>query len=179
MKAHRPFTLQEHNPEWKDRFLGVAERIRPILGSNLVDVEHVGSTSIMGMVAKPQIDVLVVVKDLSLVEQLRGSFEEADFTVHGRGYVTDDDFYVSEDSLGGMRMTSIHILQEGNPKIKEYIVFRDYLTENVEDKELYIKTKRDLYSQHSENYASYDSGKGDVIQDIKQRAKEWAKHHKT
>jgi GrpB-like predicted nucleotidyltransferase (UPF0157 family) len=174
MKAHRPYELQEYDPVWKQRFLDVTEKLKPIFGGNLVEIDHIGSTSIVGMVAKPQIDVLVVVKDLDAVAAGHDALTKAGFIPHGRGYVAEDDEYMTEDSLDGKRLTSVHTLQEGNPKIEEYKAFRDYLRDNKADRNLYITTKRDLYSSYEDNYAAYDIGKKDVINAIKVRAKQWA-----
>ena len=174
MKAHRPYELQEYNPAWKSRFLVVAEKLKPIFGDNLVEIVHVGSTSIEGMVAKPQIDVLAVVKNIDLVKESSVAFSKAGFTLQGRGYVAADDEYITEDSLDGKRLTSIHTLQFGNPRIFEFKAFKDYLTANKEDRDLYIATKRELYFSHHNNYAEYDSGKSDIIDTINARAKQWA-----
>jgi GrpB-like predicted nucleotidyltransferase (UPF0157 family) len=173
MKAHRPYELKEYDPEWKQRFLDVAEKLKPIFGENLIEIDHIGSTSIVGMVAKPQVDVLVVVKDLDAVVSCHNALTEAGFIPRGRGYVAEDDEYMTQDSPDGKRLVSVHTLQEGSPKIEEYRVFRDYLQENETDRNLYIATKRDLYSLHENSYAEYDSDKKDVINAIKSRAKQW------
>lgn len=125
------------------------------------------------MVAKPQVDVLVVVKDLDAVVAKHKTLITAGFTPRGRGYVAEDDEYLTQDSPDGKRLISVHILQQGNPKIAEYKVFRDYLQENETDRNLYITTKRNLYSLHENNYTEYDSGKKEVINAIKNRAKQW------
>lgn len=174
MKAHRPYELQEYDSMWRQRFLDAADKLKPIFGDNLVEIDHIGSTSIVGMVAKPQVDVLVVVKNLDVVKNMHDAFIEVGFTPRGRGYVAEDDEYMTEDSPEGKRLTGIHTLQEGNPKIAEYKIFRDYLQSNKEDRDLYIATKRDLYSLHRDNYTEYDSGKKEVITAIKARAKDWA-----
>ena len=174
MKPHRPFQLQEYDPDWKLRFAKAAEELKPLFGDNLVEIDHIGSTSIVGMVAKPQVDVLAVVKDLDKVAEAHPTFEKAGYVPRGRGYVADDDEYMAKDAPDGMRLISVHTLQAGNPKIAEYKNFRDYLQQNDEDRNLYIKTKRHLYSTHSDSYAEYDSGKKDVITGIKSRAKKWA-----
>ena len=174
MKTHRPYELQEYNPEWKKRFLDAAEKLKPIFGSNLVEIDHIGSTSIEGMVAKPQIDILAVVKNLDSVKDCYGAFIKIGFTPRGRGYVNDDDEYITEDSSDGKRLTSVHTLQKGNPKISELKTFRDYLRANTEDRNLYIATKRELYSLHQDNYLNYFRGKENVINAIKARAKKWA-----
>ena len=174
MKVHRPFTLQEYDPLWKERFVAIARRVTPLLGDNLMEVEHIGSTSIEGMFAKPQIDVLVVVKNVDDVADVRNAFEKAGFSSRGRGYVSADDEYFTEDARDGSRLASIHILQEGNPNIRDYKIFRDYLIQNEGDRNLYIRAKESLYSSHSDNYAHYDRGKKDVIEAIRNRAREWA-----
>lgn len=174
MKAHRPYELQEYDPAWKQRFLDAAEKLKLIFGDNLVEIDHIGSTSIVGMVAKPQVDVLAVVKNLDVVKDKHDDFIKVGFIPKGRGYVAEDDEYMTEDSTDGRRLVSVHTLQEGNSKIAEYKIFRDYLQENEEDRDLYIATKRKLYSEHQDNYADYDSGKKEVITGIKVRAKDWA-----
>jgi GrpB-like predicted nucleotidyltransferase (UPF0157 family)/2'-5' RNA ligase len=175
MKSHRPYELKEYDPKWKEIFNDVVEKLRPIFGDNFVEADHIGSTSVdvPDMLAKPQVDTLVVVKDLDLVKNYYKDFENLGFTVKGRGYVNPDDEYIHLDNLEGKRIASIHILQEGNSKIEEYKMFRDYLKENKEDRELYICAKKDLYEKYKDNYAEYDSQKRKAVNEIKERAKNW------
>jgi GrpB-like predicted nucleotidyltransferase (UPF0157 family) len=173
MKPHRPYTLKEYDPAWKETFNEVSNRVKDTLGGIALKVEHIGSTSIEGMVAKPQIDILVIVKDLELMKTKHQEMVDAGFTHHGRGYVNEDDDYFSLNTDEGKRIASIHILQEGNPKIDQYLLFRDYLRAHPEERDLYIGVKRDLYSKHSDNYADYDGGKKDIILEIRERATNW------
>jgi len=173
MNPHRPYELKEYDPEWKKRFFDAAEKVRAILGDNLIEIEHIGSTSIEGMVAKPQVDILAVVKDLNAVKDCYAAFIAAGYTPRGRGYTKKDDEYFTEDSSDGRRLISVHTLQENNPRIEEHKVFRDYLRVNDEDRKLYILTKRKLYSSYRDNYAEYYKGKAGVIDAIQARAMEW------
>lgn len=173
MKPHRPYTLEEYNPQWKETFKEVSHRVKEVLGNIALDVEHIGSTSVEGMTAKPQIDILVIVKDLELVKSKHGEMTSAGFTHHGRGYVSEDDDYFSLNTNEGKRVASIHILQEGNAKINYYLIFRDYLRTHPKERDLYISVKKDLYSKHSDNYAAYDGGKNSVILEIRGRAADW------
>lgn len=173
MKPHRPYQLQEYNPAWKEIFSKTAEKLKPILGDNLLEIEHIGSTSIEGMFAKPQIDIMVTVKDLSLIKECYDSLTKAGFVPRGTEYVGIGDEYVTEDAPDGTRLASIHIFQAGHPEIARHLIFRDYLRENKQDRELYISTKKDLYSKYSEDYAKYDSGKHNVITEIHARAEKW------
>ncbi len=174
MKPHRSYQLQEYDPGWNEKFLTIAEKLRPLFTDNLVTIEHVGSTSIEGMFAKPQIDILVVVKDLSLVKSYYTALTDAGFIPRGTEYVgIINDEYVTEDAPDGTRIASIHILPEGHPEIKNIQVFRDYLRANKEDRDLYIATKKELYFLYPDNYAEYDNGKREVISGITDRANKW------
>jgi len=170
----RPYELQDYNPEWKQWFKDRSDKIKPLFADNLVSIEHIGSTSIDGMVAKPNIDILVVVKDLDEVTKRLPSFVEAGYTPQGREYVGGGDEYITEDTPDGRRITSIHVLEIGNPKIVAYREFREYLKNNAEDRNLYIETKQTLYAKYEKNYGGYDSGKTGTIEAIKKRAHEWA-----
>jgi GrpB-like predicted nucleotidyltransferase (UPF0157 family)/ribosomal protein S18 acetylase RimI-like enzyme len=177
MKTHRPFKLQKYNPDWKKQFSDTAVLLKSIFGKNLVEINHVGSTSIKGMIAKPQIDILAVVKNLELTKECYGAFIRAGFIPRGR-YVAADEEYFTKDSPDGKRQISVHTLQLGAPKINDYKIFRDYLQKNKKDRDLYIKTKQNLYAAHQDNYAEYDLGKHNVISAIKTRAKQWANKNK-
>lgn len=174
-KPHRPYELQEYDPAWKRRFMDAAEELRPLFGSNLAGMEHVGSTSVAGMVAKPQIDVLAVVRDLDGVTASHEAFREVGFTVFGRGYISDDDEYMTKDAPDGTRLVSVHTLQEGNPKIEDYRAFRDYLQENEEDRNLYATAKRDAFAAHHGSIQDYYRKKKAVIGEILARAREWSR----
>lgn len=67
MKQHRPYKLVEYDPAWPQQFEAKKKLIISALGQNILGIFHIGSTSIPGMVAKPQIDIMVVVFDLQPV----------------------------------------------------------------------------------------------------------------
>ena len=81
MKPHRPYELKEYDPTWKQRFLDAAKKLKPIFEDNLIEIDHIGSTSIVGMVAKPQVDVLAIVKNLDVVKDQHDAFIQVGFDV--------------------------------------------------------------------------------------------------
>lgn len=171
---HRKFTLAAYDPKWKEKFTEVSEKLKSILGENFVEAIHIGSTSIEGMIGKPQVDIMVVVKNLDAVQKHDNDFEMNTFIVHGLGYAANDDYYITEDSADGSRLSSVHILQEGNPKIVERKIFRDYLESNMQDRELYIATKKKIYAQYKDDYPQYVAHKKEVIGEILARALLWS-----
>lgn len=174
--THRDFALEEYNPKWAKTFELKEKQLRSVLGDQLVRAHHIGSTSIPGMLAKPQVDVLLEVKNL---EEIPGYYEKmaaAGFRSMGRQYTRrPDNEYFVEDDVDGNRLVSIHTYQEGNPEIKNLLVFRDYLRENEEARTRYIETKRDLYEKFSDNYPSYRKGKASLIEELKAEALQWSK----
>ncbi len=171
---NRPYELVEYNPEWKQWFENRSDKIKPLFGENLLSIEHIGSTSIPGMLAKPTIDILVAVRNLDDVTERLQSFIDAGFTPQGREYVGDGDEYITEDTPDGKRITNIHVLELGNPNIVAFREFREYLKVNEEDRNLYIETKKKLYTEHKQSYRGYDLGKTETIKAIKERAHKWA-----
>lgn len=176
LRQHRPFEVVEYNPEWVAEFELRRKILEKILGDSIIDIYHIGSTAIPGMPAKPQIDILVVTRDLGAVRMKRDQMAAEGF--HARGdYTGIGEEYFTQDSPDGRRMTSVHVLPQGHKEIEEQIAFRDYLMANAEDRNLYAEAKKRLFAEHHDNYSAYGSGKEKVIEDIRQRAKEWQRQN--
>lgn len=171
-KAHRPFEIVEYDSNWVQEFKVKKRKLIQILGDNILDIQHVGSTSIPGMLAKPQIDILVVVKNLDAVRDKYREMSVAGFTSLG-DYTSIGEEYFTEDKER-IRLTSVHVVPQGHPEILEVINFRNYLRTHVEDRDQYIAVKRELFSRYSQNYAAYGRGKEEIIRAIKHRANQWA-----
>lgn len=175
MKPHRKFELKEYNAGWVQEFDRKAQVLKQIFRDELLEIHHIGSTSIPGMIAKPQIDILIFVKDFSKVKGLYKQMSKAGFTPRGTEYVGIGDEYFTEDSVDGTRLASIHVFQKGHAKSEDILNFRNYLRTHKKDKDLYASVKKDLYIKYLDNYAKYDSGKANVIQEIKKRVEKWIK----
>ena len=173
MQTERLYKIQEYDPKWKDVYLNTVEEIQSIFGDFFVHAEHVGSTSVPGMFGKPQVDLAIEVRDFDSIGDYDEAFKKKGYTIHGTGYVTPDDYYISKEGADGTRFLSVHIFQEGNPKIQDYRVFREFLTKNEKDRNQYIKLKKDLQSVHPDNYNEYVQGKQDFIENLKIKAKHW------
>jgi GrpB-like predicted nucleotidyltransferase (UPF0157 family) len=174
MIPHRPYSITEYDPKWVDRFNEHAKKIKEILGPIALETHHIGSTSIPGMIAKCNIDIEVVVQRLADVRRLSQKMAEAGYTPRG-DYSEIGEEYFTEDAEDGERLASIHVFPVGHPDIQMQLNFRDYLRTHEKDREWYVETKKSLYSQHKDNYGAYDGGKQEVIEAIKERARNWAK----
>jgi GrpB-like predicted nucleotidyltransferase (UPF0157 family) len=176
-KPHRPYRLVEYDPNWPNEYIKRREKISSVLGENIIDIQHVGSTSIVGMTAKPQIDILVAVKDLGAVREKYGQMLAAGFRSHG-DYDQIGEEYFTEDNQGGERLASVHIVLANNPEMQSSTNFRDYLSVNGQDRNLYINVKREAFEKFPDDYSSYGQSKKDTIKAIMARASKWAAEKK-
>lgn len=176
MKVHRPYQLKEYDSAWEKKFSEKAQRLRAVLKDEVVAIHHVGSTSIPGMAAKPQIDVVVVVRDLSKIPSYYGPMKEEGFVALGDFTGIGEEYFV-EDATDTTRVTSVHVVPVGHLEIEEQLRFRNYLRQNEANRKLYSLTKQKLYKTYQDNYPAYGKEKGEVIAVIKKRAREWAKKY--
>lgn len=161
-----PIEIVDYDHVWPRLFAGEAERIRAALGGAARQIEHVGSTSVPGLAAKPRIDILLVVAD---------SRDEAVYVpaLEAAGYVLrirEPDWFEHRLFKGPDNDLNLHVFSQGCAEIDRMLLFRDWLRENAADRLLYERVKRDLARttwKHTQNYADAKSG---VIREIMARA---------
>jgi GrpB-like predicted nucleotidyltransferase (UPF0157 family) len=158
--------IADYNPEWPERFRQEEVRIRAALGEAALSVEHIGSTSVPGLAAKPIVDILLVVEN---------SGEEATFlpALEGAGYVLrvrEPDFYEHRMFRTPEKDVHVHVFSAGSPEIERYLLLRDRLRQNEGDRELYAQTKRELAKQDWPSMEHYAEAKSDVVEGIIFRA---------
>ncbi len=177
MKQHRPYKLEEYNSNWPILFEDKKAIIAECLGSCVLDIQHIGSTSIPGMIAKPQIDIIVIVDTLDHVREKISQMEKSGFVSRGN-YTHTGEEYFTQDAADGSRLFSVHVYPKGNSHVEEVLAFRDYLRSHEVARNKYMEIKKALYQKHPDNYHDYDSGKHDIIAELKTQALEWYKNKK-
>jgi GrpB-like predicted nucleotidyltransferase (UPF0157 family) len=161
-----PIILVDCDPRWPEIFQNEAERIRSALGPRALHIEHVGSTSVPDLPAKPIVDIVLVVAD---------SADEMGYAGHWRepliNYVlANPNSYQYRMFKGPQNRVNLHVFSEGCPEVDRMLAFRNWLRANQSDRELYARTKRALAQQgwrHAQNYAD---AKTAVIEEIMTRA---------
>jgi GrpB-like predicted nucleotidyltransferase (UPF0157 family) len=167
VKPHNaPIVLLEYDPEWPRLFDREAERIRAVLGEKALRVEHVGSTSVPGLIAKPIIDVLLVVPD---------SADEASYVpvMEAAGYVLrirEPDWFDHRLFKGPDTNINLHVFGVGASEIDRMLLFRDRLRAGDADREHYARTKRELSQRTWRHVQHYADAKTQVVQEIMGRA---------
>ena len=173
--TNRPYLFKPYDKLWPEKFQVEAARIRDLFGTNLVSIEHVGSTSIPGMWAKPQIDILVTVKRLEEVTKLYNAMASLGYVARG-DWAGEGEEYFTYDNAEGVREVSVHVFPDGHRFAVDLLDVRDYLRTHPEDMEYYSRTKREANHKYPTDYTSYYKGKLGAIHEIRRRAAVWRGH---
>lgn len=169
----RQISVTEYDPQWEGMFKSEAKDIRGILGKNCVGVYHIGSTAVKGLKAKPTVDIMAVVKDISLVDPLNAEFEKNGYECRGEGGVDGRRYFVK----GGEEHTyHVHIYEKSNKnQIDRHIALRDYLRSHQRDAEEYGELKVKLAERFVFDSEGYCKGKEDFVKDLEKKALAWKK----
>ncbi len=154
--------LAEYDPSWPEHFRVEAERITRALGAAALSVEHVGSTSVPGLAAKPRIDVLLVVADSGDEPAYLPQLESAGYVLR----IREPEWYEHRVFKGPAFDTNLHVFSPGCPEIERMITFRDRLRSHPPDRERYERTKRALAAKTWRYVQQYADAKGEVIEAI-------------
>jgi GrpB-like predicted nucleotidyltransferase (UPF0157 family) len=159
----------EHDPSWSQRFDEEAARILAALPADLVTrLDHVGSTSVPGLAAKPIVDMQLSLNALTprrtYVEPLRRLGYD-----HTLDPWSDEHEYFSRD-VGGARMFQIHVCIAGGSWERRHLAFRDWLREHPVEAASYAELKRELAEKHRRDLISYVDAKTSFIRAIEERA---------
>lgn len=160
----RDIVIAPPDPAWPRIYQDHERRIRAALGTEALSVEHIGSTSVPGLPAKPIIDILVVVDDLTAEEDYRPQLEAAGYPLR----VREPGHRMVRTP---QRDVHVHILEQGDEQIEEYLLFRDRLRADETDRGLYARTKRQLAARDWPDMNAYADAKTEVISQIKEHAR--------
>src|ERR1700690_899325 len=162
--------ISSYNPDWRRQFDDEAGRIRAALGTVALSIEHVGSTAVPGLAAKPVIDIHLVVADAAREMNYAPSLESAGYKM----VIREPDWFEHRMLKGETPSVNLHVFSKGCPEVDRVRLFRDWLRESAEDAALYAETKRRLAAGNWASVQSDADAKQDVIGDIMARAHVWA-----
>ena len=156
-----PVRLAEPDPAWADWYVRERDRIRAALGERAVQIEHVGSTSVPGLAAKPVIDIVLVVADSADEPAYVPDLEAAGYRLkHREPFWYEHRFLVDEPAV------QIHVFSVGCVEVERMLLFRDRLRSHPEDRELYQRTKRELAAARWSYVQDYANAKSSVVEHI-------------
>ena len=161
--------LESYNKDWKNMFEEEKNNLENIFKERAIKIEHVGSTSIEGLSAKPIIDIMVVLKSFSDFEFVRDVFLNIPYSVK---LDSDPDEILIRKGPEENRTHFIHVVEEGSQRCINTILFRDYLREHDDVKKEYEDLKIILAKKYENDRKMYTASKNEFIQNVLKLAKE-------
>lgn len=158
--------VQDYDEQWLLRFEDAADCVRRVLGERALGVEHIGSTSVPGLAAKPIIDMLLTVVDVTDEEAYVPPLESIGFVLR----VREPEHRMLRTKAQDVHL---HVYEPAHPQVQDYLDLRDWLRVNAGDRELYARTKRQLAEQQWSDMNHYADAKADVVLEILARARAW------
>jgi DNA-3-methyladenine glycosylase I len=158
--------LAEYDPRWPELYAREEARIRAALGDRALLVEHVGSTSVPGLAAKPIVDIVLTVPD---------SADEPSYVpaLEGAGYVLrirEPEWYEHRLFKGPDTNVNLHVFTAGEEEVERMLAFRDLLRRDPAELDLYLRTKRELAAREWRHVQHYADAKSAVVEEILGRA---------
>ena len=161
-------TLSSYNPNWKILFKEEKKNLEIIFGSLAKEIEHVGSTSIEGISAKPIIDIAVGLDDLKEFSKVKKMFKES---YHVKENPTEGEELIVKRKDENTTTYLIHVMDRKENRYQDTILFRDYLRTHVKAKKDYEKLKQELAEKYQNDRKTYTASKNDYIKGILKKAK--------
>jgi GrpB-like predicted nucleotidyltransferase (UPF0157 family) len=157
-----PVQLVDYNPEWPRQFAHEAGRIRTVLGDRALRIEHIGSTSVPGLVAKPIIDILLVVADSANEQSYEPPLAAAGYVLR----IREPDWHQHRLFKGPEIDLNLHVFTVGSIEIERLLLLRDRLRNDPEERQRYADAKQLLAGRTWKYVQDYADAKSEVIESI-------------
>lgn len=168
----RKVRVVPNDPRWSHEFERAAAELAAVLGANLVAIHHIGSTAVPGIHAKPIIDLLPVVRDLSAVDARTPALEKLGYEALGELGIAGRR-YLRRCDAAGQRTHHVHVFEQHSPHITRHLAFRDFLRAHPEQAQHYSALKQRLAAAHPDDWNAYCDEKDAFVQPLERQAMAW------
>jgi GrpB-like predicted nucleotidyltransferase (UPF0157 family) len=160
-----PVIIVDYDPSWVSQFEALRTRLSEALGALALEIEHVGSTAVPGLAAKPIIDINVVIRT-------RDDLPAVIHALAGIGYRHEGDLGVADREAfdGPNRTHHLYVCSQTSESLRRHLVFRDYLRTHPADAQLYANLKWEAALRFRDDRTAYTAAKSAFIADILERA---------
>jgi GrpB-like predicted nucleotidyltransferase (UPF0157 family) len=155
--------ITAYDPNWPSLYQSEAIRLRQAFGHALLEIHHIGSTAVTGLAAKPEIDILILVKDSDVAENMTAAL--VDLGYRRGGDLSAGHSFFKRD-VDGVRTHKLHLCLAGHAKAIEMLKFRDHLRQDNEVRDAYGRLKLQLEQENTKGISEYLRGKEPYIQCI-------------
>lgn len=172
MTKNISYKIVPYNPNWSILFSQESKKIIGVIGNNILETHHIGSTSVIGMSGKSTIDILFIVKDVSKIDEKLVEMEKIGY--NSLGSLNAKDSHLFEKEKYGNRTFIAHFYQKDHPEIKQILAIRDYLRNHENEAIKYSEMKLSLFQKFPNDYRQYRKLKDKYMGNLKKRAIIWS-----
>jgi GrpB-like predicted nucleotidyltransferase (UPF0157 family) len=165
-----PIEIVGYDPAWPARYEEMRARLAGALGPTAVRIDHVGSTAVPGLAAKPIIDIQVSVPDVADATPFKQPIEAQGFASR----MIEPGHHYFRPPPGLPRDYQVHVCTIGSDWERRHLLFRDYLRADPETRAGYERMKRDMATRFTNDRLGYNDAKGPFIEAALERADQWA-----
>ncbi|QIH09398.1 MULTISPECIES: GrpB family protein [unclassified Pseudomonas] len=162
--------LRPHDPQWAEQACRVAGTLHAALGDNLLQVHHIGSTAIPGIVAKPVLDLLPEVRSLAELDACQRALQELGYAWRGELGLPGRRYCSLDDPDSGQRLVQLHCYAQGSPEIERHLAFADHLRQHPGIAQQYQQEKLRCQALHPGDSHAYSDCKDAWIQRVQAQA---------
>ncbi|MFB1082678.1 GrpB family protein [Jeotgalibacillus sp. JSM ZJ347] len=164
-------TVSSYNHKWPMLFEEEAEKIRSIFKDELIDIHHIGSTSVPGLQAKPIIDMMPVLKEIAEADRLAGEMEKLGYEALGKYGLPGRRYFRKGKEK---RTHHVHMYDlSGQDEIDRHVAVRDYLMSHPEEALRYGNLKQQLAESYPRDIEAYMNGKDQFVKNLERKAMKW------
>lgn len=161
-----PIIIVPYNPTWPTQYDHAAANIRAALGDRIVSLQHIGSTSVPGLPAKPIIDIQLLVEDSGDEAAYATPLEEAGYTLR----IREPEWEQHRVFKGANPDVNVHVFSRGSQQSLRDLAFRDRMRNHDDERDLYAAFKLDLAARTWAYMQDYTDAKSEVIDQIVARS---------
>jgi GrpB-like predicted nucleotidyltransferase (UPF0157 family) len=159
---YRIVEVVPHNPEWKKIFQKEAAMLKSVFRDEAIEIEHIGSTAILNIHAKPIVDILIECRDIEKIDLFNKQMIELGYQSLGEYGMLGRRYFIKIENQ--VRLVNLHIWQTGHEDIARHLAFRNYMNKHPDVAEEYSKLKESLAQKFPHDIQAYMDGKNNFIQ---------------
>ena len=161
----RTVRVVDHDPTWLTAGASECQSLQESCVDIILDAQHVGSTAVSGLPAKPILDIAVLVRTLEVIPALIERMTTIGYIYRGNGGDAGGHLFVHE-SKPDVRTAHVHVIAEGDRQWADYLRFRELLRKDAGLRQRYVELKGVLATRYSDDRKSYTAGKHAFLQEV-------------
>ena len=169
------YSIKPYDLNWVSQFENIKSILEQVFGSQAIAIEHIGSTSILGMNAKPVIDMLVIVEKIWPFISEKQAMSKLGYQ-RLDNYIAPDSALFFKTDKDGDKTENVHVCIKDSAKTKQLIGMRDYFRAHQDKVKKYNDLKEALQHKFPNDYIAYKDGKKEFLELIRKEADDWSKN---